>query len=113
VTSNINLKEIIFALDQQPYTDLPLVIMVTIPSYQGPYEMKNVAGDPIIPMVPSISRRKKDNQNCSRKQYPLRLAYAISIHKFQGMTLKNAVLKLEERDFRRGLLFVAISRVRT
>jgi hypothetical protein len=87
--------------------------MVAVPSYRGPYERSNEAGDPILPIVPSIARWQKDNQNCSRKQFPLRLAYAISIHKSQGMTLNKAVLELGERDFCRGLSFVAISRVRT
>jgi hypothetical protein len=87
--------------------------MVAVSSYHGPYERSNEAGDPIIPIVPSIARWQKDNQNFSRKRYHLRLAYAISIYKSQGMTLNKAELELGERDFCRGLSFVAISRVRT
>jgi ATP-dependent exoDNAse (exonuclease V) alpha subunit len=40
------------------------------------------------------------------------LAYAVTIHKSQGMTLNKAVVHLGEKDFTRGLTFVAISQVR-
>jgi ATP-dependent DNA helicase PIF1 len=42
----------------------------------------------------------------------LRVAYAVTIHKSQGMTLNKAVVELGDYDFTRGLTFVAISRVR-
>ena len=48
----------------------------------------------------------------SRTQFPLHVAYAVTIHKSQGMTLNKAVVELGDYDFTRGLTFVAISRVR-
>jgi ATP-dependent exoDNAse (exonuclease V) alpha subunit len=48
----------------------------------------------------------------SRRQFPLRLACAVSIHKSQGMALAKAIVELGDKDFVRGLSFVAISRVR-
>ena len=86
--------------------------MVAIPSYRGPTEWHNDDGVPIIPIVPSVARWEKNGNRCSRKQFPLRLAYAISIHKSQGMTLSKAVIEFGVSDFCRGLSFVAISRVR-
>jgi ATP-dependent exoDNAse (exonuclease V) alpha subunit len=59
-----------------------------------------------------VARWEKNGNPCSRKQFPLRLAYAISIHKSQGMTLSKAILEFGASDFCRGLSFVAISRVR-
>jgi ATP-dependent DNA helicase PIF1 len=49
----------------------------------------------------------------SRKQFPLRLAWAITIHKSQGLTLEKAKIQLGESDFSAGLSFVAISRVKS
>jgi len=49
---------------------------------------------------------------CPQKQFPLRLAYAISIHKSQGMTLRKVVIELGLLEFCRGLSFVAISRAK-
>ncbi len=47
-----------------------------------------------------------------RTQYPLKLAYGITIHKSQGMTLDNLVVDCS-RIFERGQAYVAISRVKT
>lgn len=45
-------------------------------------------------------------------QIPLKLAYALSIHKSQGMTLENAVIDLKN-CFIHGQLYVALSRIKT
>jgi len=46
-------------------------------------------------------------------QMPVRLAWAITIHKSQGLTFDKAVVDLTHRTFAHGQLYVAISRLRT
>ena len=40
-------------------------------------------------------------------------AWAITIHKSQGLTLDEAVIELGPADFSPGLVFVALSRIKT
>ena len=51
--------------------------------------------------------------DCTRTQFPLRIAYAITVHKAQGLTLPRIVLNITGKDFALGLSYVAISRVKT
>lgn len=48
----------------------------------------------------------------SREQYPLRLAYGITIHKSQGMTLEKLVVDCN-RIFECGQVYVALSRIKS
>ena len=41
------------------------------------------------------------------------MAYAITIHKSQGITVEKAVLNLVEKDFAPGLSYVGVSRVKS
>jgi ATP-dependent exoDNAse (exonuclease V) alpha subunit len=41
------------------------------------------------------------------------LAWGITIHKSQGLTLEKAVIECGDKDFSAGLTFVAISQVKT
>ena len=46
-------------------------------------------------------------------QYPFKLAYALSIHKAQGLTFDEVTLDLTRPCFQKGQMYVALSRVRT
>ena len=47
----------------------------------------------------------------TRKQFPLMLAFAITIHKSQGLSLKSAIVDAGANTFGSGMMYVALSRV--
>jgi len=49
----------------------------------------------------------------SIKQYPFKLAYALTIHKSQGLTFENATIDLSLPCFVEGQLYVALSRLKS
>ena len=47
-----------------------------------------------------------------RKQFPLILAFAVTVHKCQGLSLDCAIMDLGEQVFADGMAYVALSRVK-
>ncbi|XP_059073384.1 uncharacterized protein LOC131874156 [Cryptomeria japonica] len=82
--------------------DPPTYVMVEFDNYSGlPFEDHHPNTIPITPI-----------QKGRTLQLPLRLAWALTIHKSQGLTLPKVTIDIGPRE-RTGLTFVAVSRVKS
>ena len=87
--------------------DLPIAVMVRFDNYSGP-----TFPDGTVPITPLRRCWSSSGGQCSRLQLPLKLAWAVTIHKSQGLTLDKVFIDVGKREFSTGLTFVACSRVR-
>jgi len=116
-------RDVVYADDAQ-VPDMPLFVWVEIEDYRGPSffpgnqdRSKWVPIPPIVHVVPmrDTSSKKKDKcvewKSAERRQIPLTLAWAWTIHKSQGQTLKGPiVMDIGAKEMEVGLTYVAVSR---
>jgi hypothetical protein len=102
--------DVIYAEGCKP-PDLPLAVIVQVSStYTGPSLLPNVPRlIAVTPVQIPFSFRSKMRW---RKQLPIMLASARTIHKCQGMTLDSVVIDIGSSETAAGLTFVALSRVK-
>lgn len=86
---------------------LPDCILVQFNNYQGSYFR-----DTSFPVIHIQRSWSQQGITCTRTQFPLSSAHAVTIHKSQGLTLSKVVVDVGPREIALGLSYVALSRVR-
>lgn len=74
------------------------------------HEIKKTKWDKIKYSYDEKKQKMKEEVVSSFTQYPLRLAWAITVHKSQGQTLERVVFDIERGAFAHGQTYVALSR---
>jgi ATP-dependent exoDNAse (exonuclease V) alpha subunit len=90
--------------------DVP-TILIEFDGYDGPL-LEDFEGGRVVPIAPSKREFAINNVACTRTQVPLTIAWAITVHKAQGITADKIVTNIAEKDHVVGLTYVAISRVK-
>jgi ATP-dependent exoDNAse (exonuclease V) alpha subunit len=103
-------KDILWDTGCDPSMDMPSLLLIRFGEYSGPDFPRY--GPKIVPIFPTMRQFEFKGVGCTRTQFPLRLAYAITVHKSQGLTLLRAVLNINQREHCLGLSYVGISRVK-
>ena len=66
-----------------------------------------------VPIYPLTNCSNTYGTNLERQQFPLKLAWSITIHKAQGLTLNDIWVDLGPSEKAAGLTYVALTRVRS
>ena len=90
--------------------DLPLAVIVKFDNYRGPSISQTFPS--YVPICPITATAQLSDGFHERQQLPLRLAWAITIHKSQGLTLSKAWINIGKTEKTPGVTYVALSRVR-
>ena len=105
------IKDFIY-LKNQKAPNLPHIIIISFNDYSGPPSFNGVGQEKWV----AIEAEKykwggKEDSDHYRKQFPIHLAWALTIWKCQGLTIKGLVaLQLGESEKEHGLTFVGLSR---
>jgi ATP-dependent DNA helicase PIF1 len=89
---------------------MPFLVLIKFDEYKGP----DFPGCPqgILPIFLITCQFEFKGIAYSQTQFPLRLAYSITVYKSQGLTLSQAVLNLNQREHCLSLSYVAVSWVK-
>jgi ATP-dependent exoDNAse (exonuclease V) alpha subunit len=104
------ITDVLWDTGQNPSVSIPSLLLVCFSEYSGPNFP--LYGPKIVPIFPVTRQFEYKGVACTRTQFPLRLAYAITVHKSQGLTLSRVVLNIDQKEHCLGLSYVAVSRVK-
>ena len=87
---------------------LPHTVVVHCPDYTGPQLFPEPEKQNWVPF--NVHTFFNPINKASRTQMPLRLAYAITVHKSQGQTMTKGVIDFTDKEMQLGSSYVQVTR---
>lgn len=75
-----------------------MAILIEFDGFEGPF-----LRDRSFPLLPTVANWRDRGTDCSRRQFPINLAYSLTIHKSLGLTLEKAIVDIGEKEMAAGL----------
>ena len=104
-------KELVYA-ENKPAPHPPLYVVVKFDGYSGGSDWSEQERYSGCVLIAPVDSSWADGGNQTRTQLPLKLCWAIAMHKSQGQTLQMAVIDLGVKEACTGLTFVCLSRAK-
>ena len=92
--------------------DLLQALLVAVDWYNGPALFTSSNGKKVVPIFSTFREWEGSKGTCSCCQFPIVLAFALTIYKSQGLTLDWVVLDISRKECTAGLTYVGVSRVK-
>ena len=89
---------------------MPVAVIVNFDNYIGPSISPEIPS--LVAIAPVTVSAKNGNSFHERQQLPLKLAWALTIHKSQGLTLPKAWVNIGKSEQTLGITYVGLSRVK-
>ncbi|XP_026331489.1 ATP-dependent DNA helicase PIF1-like [Hyposmocoma kahamanoa] len=99
--------------DQMEEGELPEAVLIKFDDATIGLRMKDDDGCVAVSPVCTKFQAQKGYGDVERRMLPLILSWAVTVHKLQGTTLDKAVIDLGKKNFAKGQIYVALSRVKT
>lgn len=81
---------------------VPAMVLLEIPNYTG-IACINIGDSYVVPILPKTVQWEKKGRSCQRRQFPINMAFAMTVHKSQGLNLDRVVVNLTAEDFTSSL----------